>query len=97
MAIRVDINGFGRRGRLALRAGWGRADVDFVYVNEIAGGTATAGHRLTFDSVHGRWNRRVEAGDDHLTIDGTCVSLSARCGPRPGVPGKFRTRERLDQ
>jgi glyceraldehyde 3-phosphate dehydrogenase len=108
VAIRIGINGFGRMGRLALRAGWGRADVDFVHVNEIAGGSATAAHLLTFDSVHGRWNRRVEAGDAHLAIDGTSVSFSAE--PSPGaVPwgqrdvdlilectGKFRTREKLD-
>jgi glyceraldehyde 3-phosphate dehydrogenase len=61
MAIRVGINGFGRMGRLALRAGWGRPGVEFVHINEVAGGAETAAHLLTFDSVHGRWNRHVEA------------------------------------
>jgi glyceraldehyde 3-phosphate dehydrogenase len=45
-------------GRLAFRAGWGRPDVQFVHINEVAGGPETAAHLLTFDSVHGRWNRR---------------------------------------
>jgi hypothetical protein len=54
MAIRVGINGFGSMGRLALRAAWGRPGVEFVHINEVAGGPETAAHLLTFDSVHGR-------------------------------------------
>ena len=42
MPIRIGINGFGRMGRLALRAGWGRPGLEFVLINEIAGGPATA-------------------------------------------------------
>lgn len=108
MAIRVGINGFGRMGRLALRAGWGRADLQFVHINEVSGGPDTAAHLLTFDSVHGRWNRRVEARDGQLAIDGETVGFSAHT--RPGdVPwsdrdvdlvlecsGKFRTSDTLD-
>ena len=52
---RVAINGFGRMGRLALRAGWTTPDLEFVHVNELDGGPETAAHLLTFDSVHGRW------------------------------------------
>jgi glyceraldehyde 3-phosphate dehydrogenase len=77
MAIRVGINGFGRMGRLALRAGWGQPDLQFVHINEVAGGPDTAAHLLTFDSVHGRWNRRVEARDGQIQIDGTAVAFSA--------------------
>ena len=57
MPTRIGINGFGRMGRLALRAGWGRPDLQFVHINEVAGGPETAAHLLTFDSVHGRWDR----------------------------------------
>jgi len=81
MAIRVGINGFGRMGRLALRAGWGRPGVEFVHINEVAGGPETAAHLLTFDSVHGRWNRRVEAASDQIQIDGTAVAFSAVTKP----------------
>ena len=108
MAIRVGINGFGRMGRLALRAGWGQPDLQFVHINEVAGGPETAAHLLTFDSVHGRWNRRVEPGEGQIQIDGTAVAFSAL--PKPGdVPwatqqvdivlecsGKFRTTETLN-
>src|SRR5688500_4255731 len=82
MAIRVGINGFGRMGRLALRAGWGRPELEFVYINEVAGVPETAAHLLTFDSVHGRWNRHVEAVDGQIQIDGTAVEFSAV--PKPG-------------
>ena len=37
MTIRVAINGFGRMGKLALRAGWDNDELEFVHINEIAG------------------------------------------------------------
>ena len=108
MPTRIGINGFGRMGRLALRAGWGRPDLQFVHVNEISGGPKTAAHLLTFDSVHGRWDRRIEAGQDQIAIDGTPVGFSAATTPEE-VPwathhvdivlecsGKFRTTETLE-
>jgi glyceraldehyde 3-phosphate dehydrogenase len=108
MPARIGINGFGRMGRLALRAGWGRPDLQFVHINEIAGGAATAAHLLTFDSVHGRWPRSVSSDDGHLSIDGTPLAFSAVAKPGE-VPwpasdvdivlecsGRFRTVEQLD-
>lgn len=107
MALRIGINGFGRMGRLALRAGWDRSDIEFVHLNEVSGGAATAAHLLTFDSVHGRWNRSVEATQDHVVIDGRSVGFSALDKPADvrwrtrGVDlvlecsGKFRTTETL--
>ena len=105
---RIGINGFGRMGRLALRAGWGRPDVEFVHINELAGGPETAAHLLTFDSVHGRWDRRIEGRDSELSIDGTPIRFSANAKPGE-VPwsarqvdivlecsGKFRTTDTLD-
>ena len=108
MSTRIGINGFGRMGRLALRAGWGRPDLSFVHINEVAGGAATAAHLLTFDSVHGRWTRRVEATDNALAIDGSAVAFSSESTPgsvdwrSSGVDivlecsGKFRTVESLE-
>jgi len=55
MGVRVGINGFGRMGRLGLRAGWGKNSFDFVQVNEIACDAAGSAHLLEFDSVHGIW------------------------------------------
>ena len=62
MSVRIGINGFGRMGRLALRAGWGRAGLNWTRINEIATDADGAAHLLTFDSVHGRW--RIEASHD---------------------------------
>ena len=54
MVIRVGINGFGRMGKLALRAGWSSAELEFVHINEIQGDAACHAHLLEFDSIHGR-------------------------------------------
>jgi glyceraldehyde 3-phosphate dehydrogenase len=62
MTIKVGINGFGRIGRLALRAAWGWPELEFVQINDPAADAATHAHLLNFDSVHGRW--RFDAGSD---------------------------------
>jgi glyceraldehyde 3-phosphate dehydrogenase len=103
MSIRVGINGFGRMGRLALRAAWGGADLEIVHINETKGGAATAAHLLEFDSVHGRFSRRIEAHERSIDIDGKSVSFTGHAAPGD-VPwrdlgvnlvlectGKFRT------
>lgn len=77
MSIRVGINGFGRMGRLALRAAWGGPELEFVHINEVKGGPEAAAHLLTFDSVHGRWQRDVRAQPSAITIDGKAVGFSA--------------------
>ncbi|PZO11905.1 MAG: type I glyceraldehyde-3-phosphate dehydrogenase [Leptolyngbya foveolarum] len=80
--VRVAINGFGRIGRLVLRAAWGWPDLEFVHVNEIKGGTAAAAHLLKFDSVHGRWQPEVAAaGEDRFLIDQQPLNFSAHKTP----------------
>jgi glyceraldehyde 3-phosphate dehydrogenase len=104
---RVAINGFGRMGRLAMRAAWAREDLEFVHVNELHGDAACAAHLLCFDSVHGRWDRAASGDGDELVVDGTTISYSAAATPG-GVPwsehnaeivlecsGAFRTIESL--
>ncbi len=66
MSIKIGINGFGRMGRLALRAAWDWDDVEFVQINDPAGDAKTLAHLLTFDSVHGRWQH--EAVNDGCDI-----------------------------
>lgn len=70
MTIKIGINGFGRMGRLALRAAWGWDEVEFVRINDPAGDAATLAHLLTFDSVHGRWQYEANADGDDIIIDG---------------------------
>ena len=104
---RIGINGFGRMGRLAVRAAWGWPELAFAHVNELTGGTEVAAHLLLFDSVHGRWPHDVRGDDGRLVIDGTPIGFSSAPDPG-GVPwgelgvevvlecsGKFRTRDSL--
>ena len=102
--VRLGINGFGRMGRLALRAGWDAPDIEFVHVNELHGDATTGAHLLEFDSLQGRWPHAVGASPDGLAIDGTAVGWSN--AGRPGdvdwaalgvdvvleCTGRFRTR-----
>ena len=103
MALRIGINGFGRMGRLCLRAGWDRDGLEFVHVNEPEGGAACAAHLLEFDTVHGRWDNGIAAGDGGFSIAGKSVGFSEERTPGAvdwagaGVDlvlecsGKFRT------
>ena len=108
MAIRVGINGFGRMGRLALRAGWDSPEIEFTHINEVGGDGATSAHLLYFDSVHGRWNHDVRGEEDRLVVDGRKVGHS-RHRDLTDVPwkdlgvdvvleasGKFRKPEQLE-
>ncbi len=70
MAIKVGINGFGRMGRLALRAAWDWPEFEFVQINEPAAGTESLAHLLNFDSVHGRWGHEASAENGQLVIEG---------------------------
>lgn len=108
MPTRIGINGFGRMGRLVLRAAWDWPELEFVHVNEIKGGVECAAHLLEFDTVHGRWSHAIKAeGDRVFSIDGTDVGFSenAEPGDTPWADlgcdvvieatGKFKTRESL--
>ena len=75
MTIRVGINGFGRMGRLTLRAAWG-SDLQFVKINDPAGDAATLAHLTNFDSIHGRWDREATVDGDALMIDGVRIPLT---------------------
>jgi len=74
MTTRVAINGFGRIGRLVLRALYemGRKDIEVVAVNDLAD-AATNAHLLKYDSVHGRFDRTVTTEGNDLVIDGRKV------------------------
>ena len=76
MSIRVGINGFGRMGRLTLRAAWDSPDLQFVQINDPAGDAATLAHLLEFDSIHGRWHRGITADGEALVIDGTRIPVA---------------------
>ena len=77
MTTRIAINGFGRMGRLALRAAWDSPGLEFVHINEIGGDAATAAHLLQFDSIHGTWDVPVSSEEDALIIGGKRLSYSS--------------------
>lgn len=77
MTIKVGINGFGRIGRLCLRAAWDWADIEFVQLNDPAGDAETHAHLLNFDSVHGRWEYRAEAKGNTIIVGHKTLAVTA--------------------
>jgi len=77
MTTRIAINGFGRMGRLALRAAWNQFDFDIVHINEHKGDAAIAAHLLKYDSVHGTWDAEISHDDNHIYIDNKKISYSS--------------------
>jgi glyceraldehyde 3-phosphate dehydrogenase len=100
MTIRTGINGFGRMGRLTLRAAWGDPDIAFVRINDPGGDATTFAHLLNFDSVHGRWAHEAVADGDAIAIDGVRIPLTRNrdiaatdwsdCDVAIEASGKFR-------
>lgn len=76
MTIKVGINGFGRIGRLALRAAFDWPEFEFVQINDPAGDAATFAHLLNFDSVHGRWQHQAQAEGNTVLINGKMIAVS---------------------
>ena len=84
MTIKVGINGFGRMGRLIMRAAGEWAEVEFIQINDVAGDAATLAHLLNFDSIHGRWNFEAKSGasadgkvnDRQMMINGQAIATS---------------------
>ncbi|MCE0493542.1 ArsJ-associated glyceraldehyde-3-phosphate dehydrogenase [Vibrio salinus] len=76
MTIKVGINGFGRIGRLAFRAAYDWPDIEFVQINDVAGGAEMLAHLIEFDSVHGHWNKNITASDSQMIIEGKPISVT---------------------
>jgi len=106
--MRVGINGFGRMGRLALRAAFGREDVgplEFVAINEPGATAETMALLLEFDSVQGRFGTACAGADGAVTVGGRTLAYTSHDDPGEipwsdlGVElvlecsGRFRTTE----
>ncbi len=76
MAVKIGINGFGRIGRNAFRAAWGRKDVEVVAINDLTD-TATLAHLLKYDSVFGVWDKEVTHDKEHIIVDGKKIHATA--------------------
>jgi glyceraldehyde 3-phosphate dehydrogenase len=80
MAIRCAINGFGRIGRLVLRAGFDDPDFEFVAVNDITD-AGTLAHLARYDSVHGIWDKDVKAADGSIAVGGKKIKIFSEKDP----------------
>lgn len=76
MTIKVAINGFGRMGRLVLRAAYDCPEFDFVQINDKSSSAEIAAHLLEFDSIHGRWNKPIRYDDHGIYIEDKFISVS---------------------
>jgi glyceraldehyde 3-phosphate dehydrogenase len=82
MAVRVAINGFGRIGRLVLRAAAEnkRSDIQVVGVNDL-GPVASNAHLLKYDSVHGRFPHEITTGEDWMDAGSGKIHVTAERDP----------------
>ncbi|MHB8109559.1 MAG: type I glyceraldehyde-3-phosphate dehydrogenase [Syntrophorhabdaceae bacterium] len=80
MSVRVAINGFGRIGRLVLRAGLNRDNVEFVAVNDLTD-PKTLAHLLKYDSIHGIMQSDIKHKENGIVIDGKEIKSYAMKEP----------------
>lgn len=80
MALRVAINGFGRIGRMVLRAACKNKSIDVVAINDLTD-AATLAHLFKYDSVHGIFPGKVEHTANSLVINGKSINIFAVRNP----------------
>jgi glyceraldehyde 3-phosphate dehydrogenase len=78
--INIAINGFGRIGRLVLRAGIADKDINFVAINDL-GDIKTMAHLLKRDSVHGKFDGTIEVKENDMIINGKAVRFISERDP----------------
>ncbi len=102
--VKIAINGFGRIGRCVFRAGFDRENIEFVAVNDLTDARTLAA-LLKHDSVHGTWDREIQAGKNSIMVDGKELKVVSNRDPADlpwrdmGIDvvmectGRFRDRE----
>ncbi len=78
--IKVAINGFGRIGRLSLRALLNKENVEVVAINDLTD-NATLAHLFRYDSVHGKFNGTVASDTESITVNGNRMKAFAEKDP----------------
>ena len=81
MRKKVLINGFGRMGRLFLRAAFINSEFDIVAINELKGSAESAAHLLEFDSIHGKWDFPISSDDKNIIISDKKIRFSNGLSP----------------
>lgn len=77
---RIGINGFGRIGRMCLRAALVNDDIEVVAINSTSNAEASA-HLLKYDSIHGRLNHDISATANEMIIDGKKIKIISDRNP----------------
>ena len=85
--VRVAINGFGRIGRMAMRAGIDDSNIEWVAVNDLTD-AQTLANLFRNDSIHGRFKGTVEVKGKDLVINGKTVQVLAEKDPEK-LPWKY--------
>jgi glyceraldehyde 3-phosphate dehydrogenase len=80
MAVKLAINGFGRIGRITARFLMDNSNVELVAINDLTD-TKTLAHLFKYDSVHGRYNKKIEHGDDYISVDGKKIKVISEKDP----------------
>ncbi len=80
MAKKVAINGFGRIGRLVFRQIYNMEGIDVVAINDLTDAESLA-HLLKYDTAHGRFNEKVEAGENAIIVNGESINIYAQRDP----------------
>lgn len=79
--VKIGINGFGRIGRLVFRATVKRPNVEVVAINDLLDVEHLA-YLLEYDSVHGKFDGKIEVKDGNLVVDGKTVRITAERDPK---------------
>jgi len=80
MAVKVGINGFGRIGRMVLRAAYTRDDIEFLALNDLTD-PKTLAHLLKYDSVHGILNADIEVEENSIVVNGKRIQIISEKDP----------------
>ena len=80
MVTKIGINGFGRIGRMCLRAALQNPNVQVVAVNSTSDAESSA-HLLKYDSIHGKLNHEIEAGGNLMVVDGQPIEIISDRNP----------------
>ncbi|MEE9323171.1 MAG: type I glyceraldehyde-3-phosphate dehydrogenase [Candidatus Aenigmarchaeota archaeon] len=78
--LKVAINGFGRIGRNFLKASLGNKSFKVVAVNDLAD-AKTMGHLFKYDSVYGRFDGKVNAGENFISVNGNKIMMFSEKDP----------------
>jgi len=85
--IKVGINGFGRIGRLVMRASFEREDIDVVAINDPFIDLEYMRYMLQYDTIHGKLNKEIEVLDDGIMVDGKKIFVY-NCKEPSEIPWK---------